>query len=257
MAAIPSVFFRFLYELFHKNAIFVRKKPQNKTIFNFAMDFIKRYTLPKLFLLIAIPIGLIYYVFVPPLNSMDEVAHFYKIYHIADGHWRGEMNVEKTTLGGTIPKCLVTIARPFQKIYDSGTDKVAKDTILSYLNYPLNQNEKIFVSFPNTARYAPSAYLPQVIVVWLLKKWNAPPLYMNYAARLAAFITWLLLVFLALKIAPFPIQRILFVLAIVPASLSLHSSMNADVCTNGLIFLSIALMLKWRNQEDIQQNKDA
>jgi uncharacterized membrane protein len=181
---------------------------------------------------------------------MDEATHFFKIYHLADGNWNAEMNDTKTTLGGTIPRSLVTISQPFQEIYESGNKTNFSSNFVDFA-YPLRKNDRVFVSFPNTARYAPTAYIPQIVAVWVLKMGHTPPLILTYACRLAAFTSWLFLIFWALKIAPLSIQKILFLFAILPASLSLHSSMNADIFTNGLIFLSIALMMRWRNTEGV------
>jgi uncharacterized membrane protein len=188
-------------------------------------------------------LGLTMIVLVPPFHSPDEFNHFYKAYHIADGHFTPDFDSSKARLGGYIPRSLVRVGNPFDTI--AHTDKKMKlDTIFKYLKSPLLPNDKIFVAFPNTARYAPTAYAPQVLAIFILKKWNISPLWMTYLGRFLTFITWFWLIFLAIRWTPMLYRPILMVLTLLPESLAINTTLSADVVTNGFIFLQIALFLQ-------------
>ena len=66
--------------------------------------------------------------------------------------------------------------------------KIHEDSIISKLLTPLTSKEQIFGVFPNTARYAFTAYFPQAVVTYLLDKINTPPLIILYAQRIVAFL---------------------------------------------------------------------
>ncbi|MEO0043338.1 MAG: hypothetical protein RL329_2786, partial [Bacteroidota bacterium] len=189
-------------------------------------------------------LGITLIILVPPFHSPDEFNHFYKAYHIADGHYKAEFNSSKTQLGGYIPQSLLTISDPFERIEQHKDQKISVDTILSYFKTPLLQNDKVFEPFPNTARYAPTAYTPQVLAIYILKKWNVAPLWMTYLGRIFTFMGWLWLISLSIRWAPIAYRPILMIITLLPESLAINTTLNADVVTNALLFLQIGLFLQ-------------
>ncbi|MEY4935585.1 MAG: hypothetical protein RIS64_1944 [Bacteroidota bacterium] len=189
-------------------------------------------------------LGLIMIVLVPPFHSPDEFNHFYKAYHIADGHYISDFDSTKSELGGYIPRSLITVSKPFSEIAQFQERKMSLDTIFQYLRYPLMSKDKIFVRFPNTARYAPTAYAPQVLAIFILKKWDVPPLWMTYMGRFFTFMGWLWLISLSIRWTPVAYRPILMVITLLPESLAINTTLNADVVTNGFLFLQIGLFLQ-------------
>ncbi|MFZ4414836.1 MAG: DUF2142 domain-containing protein, partial [Bacteroidales bacterium] len=75
------------------------------------------------------------------------------------------------------------------------------------------------------------------------KIFNAPPLILLYLARLFNLFAWIILIFWAIKIIPF-YKWLFFILALMPMSVFQASSVSADVLTNGIAFLFIALVFE-------------
>jgi uncharacterized membrane protein len=189
--------------------------------------------------------GVAYVFILPPFQAPDEPNHFMRIYHIAQGHLIGEVSSDKLDLGGYVPKDLPNIFSPYEFMPYHTELKTRPDTIISRLFKPLASKEPIFGVFPNTARYAFTAYLPQVIITFILDKIDTPPLIVLYADRLAAFLFWLLCVYWAIRITPV-YKEVLMLLTFLPTSLAVNSTLSADVVSNAFTFLIFALFLKFR-----------
>jgi uncharacterized membrane protein len=189
-------------------------------------------------------VGLTLIVLVPPFHSPDEFNHFYKSYHIADQHFTPEFDKSKKHLGGFIPRSLVTVSKPFEKLVLRAKLKTSQDTIVKYLHYPLVPEDKLFVSFPNTARYALTAYLPQALTIMATMPYKITPIRMLYFGRFMTFMFWFVLILQALRWTPVPFRQALMVMTLLPASLAINTTLNADVITNGLIFMQLGLFLQ-------------
>jgi uncharacterized membrane protein len=205
----------------------------------------------KLWFWATIILGFIMIVLVPPFHSPDEFNHFYKSYHLADEHYTPDFDSSKAHLGGYIPRSLVTISLPFDTIEQHIKPRIWADSVFKYLKFPLLPADKTFVAFPNTARYAPTAYSPQVFTLFILKKINAPPLWMVYIGRLSTFLAWFGLILIAIRWTPMPYRSILMVLTLLPESLAINATLSADAVTNGLLFLQIALFLQLKTEYKI------
>ena len=204
----------------------------------------------RFFLLTASIFGIVYSLIVPPFQAPDEFNHFYRSWQIADGTSRffreGGLVGHKTRdnrLGDSLPSSLLTISEPFSKLPFHFEEHIKSNTIFYNLKTPLNEKQKTFIDFSNTAVYAPTAYFPQSISIFLLKKCGFTPLSIFYFARLFTLIFWIAIVYASIKIIP--VHKELFaLLALLPASLFINASLNADVFTNALSFLAISLFVK-------------
>ncbi len=196
----------------------------------------------RFFLITAFIFGIIYALVVPPFQSPDEFNHFYRSWEIAEGQFVGKKTADNR-LGDSLPTSLLNISKPFLQLPFRFDEHIKIPTIFSALALPLNSSESTFIDFTNTAVYAPTAYLPQSITVFLLKNLGLTPLSIFYLARLLTLFTWIAIVYKSIKILP--IQKWLFAfLALLPSSLFINSSLNADVLTNAFSFLSISLFVK-------------
>jgi uncharacterized membrane protein len=206
-------------------------------------------------LLLTLSFGLTYVFVVPPFQSPDEPNHFLKIYHISEGNFLGEVSQDKQQLGGYLPKSL---SNTYETYYLYAYDKeklFSIDSIKTDLSKQLTSTELDFISFPNTARYAFTAYLPQVVAFCVLKKINCPPLTLMYAGRLTAFFFWIILVYYAISITPV-FKEIFMLLTFLPTSLSTNTTLSADVVTNALLFVCLALFLKFKFKKEIPPNRE-
>ena len=196
----------------------------------------------RFFLLTALFFGTIYALLVPPFQSPDEFNHFYRSWQIAEGGAIGKKTVDNR-LGDSLPKSLLSISEPFLRLPFNFEQRIKTNTVFPLLQIPLNEQERTFIDFSNTAVYAPTAYLSQSISIFVFKKLGFTPLSIFYLARLLTLIFWIAIVYASIK--NIPIHRWLFAfLALLPSSLFINSSLNADIITNALSFLCISLFVK-------------
>jgi uncharacterized membrane protein len=198
------------------------------------------------FLFISLFSGIVFLIFTPPFQVPDEINHFYKSYQISNGILFPE--TKDNRLGGYVPKSFIEITKPFLGLRWDSNVKTNFKTIKEQFSVPLNEDENVFVDFPNTALYSPISYIPQSVSIFILKKLDLPPLIIFYGARLFTLLTWILGIWLAIRITP--ISKWLFtLLALLPMSIFTNMSLSADVVTNICAFLFIAYLLKVVFQE--------
>ncbi|MEN9613510.1 MAG: hypothetical protein RLZZ628_4324 [Bacteroidota bacterium] len=196
----------------------------------------------KQFTILAFLFGIFAVVLIPPFQSPDEYNHWYRAYQLTEGVWKGVRTAD-ARLGGVIPIRMQQCVAKFQPLKFDYARKTGFDTIQQYLKLPLEKEKTAFVDFTNTAMYAPTAYIPQVATLFVLKKLNVPPLYMMYIGRLVMLLYWIGMMYIALIIMPFR-KKSLAILALLPASIFIHSTWNADIVTNGLCFVLMAWIFK-------------
>ncbi len=177
----------------------------------------------------------------PPYQSPDEMNHFLRAYQIAEGQMIAMKKDNRS--GGEIPVSVYESIRPFIYLRWKENAKIKKEEILSVLKNSFSSQPRLFYDFPNTSLYSPIPYIPHslAIKIGLMLKLN--PLLLLYLSRIFSFLFWGITIFYSIKIIP--IYKWLFtVLAILPMSLFINMSVNADVTTNSLAFLFIAFILK-------------
>jgi uncharacterized membrane protein len=199
-------------------------------------------TLIKKFVFIASFFGVWAVILIPPFQSPDEYNHWYRAYQISEGIWKG-IRTNDARLGGEIPISMQQCVSKFKHLKFNYERKTGADTIWQTLKIPLQAKKTSFIDFTNTAMYAPTAYIPQVIILFVLKKMNAPALLSMYLGRLGMLICWIGMICIALKIMPFR-KETLCILALLPASIFINATLNADIVTNGLCFIIIAWSFK-------------
>ena len=190
-----------------------------------------------IFLWLALTFGSIFALLIPPFQSPDEPGHFFRAYQISEGVFLPEKKEQR--LGGTLPASLAQVRDSFSFLKMNYNTRLDNGLIFRCLKLPLHPEQRLFTDFPNTAVYAPTAYLPQAAAIALLRPLGATPLQMLYVARLANLLVWALLVFTAIRLMPF-LKKTMAALALLPASLVIAASANADVTTNGLCWWLVA-----------------
>jgi len=191
----------------------------------------------RVFPVLALVFGALLVFWVPPFQSPDEPAHFFRAYQVSEGVFFPER--EDGRLGGDLPVSLVQVRDSFSNLKMNYDARVPKGLVSNCLELPLLSGARGLTDFPNTAIYAPTAFLPQAAAILLLRPLGASPLLLLYGARLANLLVWVLLVWSAIRLMPF-LKNTLTVLALLPASLALAASANADVVTNGLSWWLVA-----------------
>ena len=184
--------------------------------------------------------GVIFALLVPPFQSPDEPNHFLRAWQVSEGHFFPEKTENR--LGGMLPESLSQVCDSFSFLKNNPSARLKFSTLRHALNIPLQPEKRRFTDFANTAIYAPTAYIPQAAAIAILRPFGATPLQLLYAARMANLLAWLALVAAALRLLPF-LQTTLSAIALLPATLCIAASANADVWNNGLCWWLIAALL--------------
>lgn len=170
----------------------------------------------KLFASIALIFGLIMMFLMPLFKLPDEHVHFYRAYQIGEGHLTSEnMNGET---GGYV-----------REVRSDG----------NYSLQPEQAPEK-FISFPSSALYSPIAYIPQAIGIDIGRLINPTVETMVYFGRFVNLIFYIILVFLAIRIAKMG-KWVYTAVGLFPVAIQQAASLSTDVMTTGLVFITIAL----------------
>lgn len=192
------------------------------------------------FLLIGAVFGLLYLILTPPFQSPDEVNHFFRAYQISEGVMLGQKQDDR--VGGQVPVNVDYLVVPYAHMIGQMHEKTSAEKIKSGFELELHPEKKEFVDFPNTGIYPAISYVPQSVMLALGRWMGAGPLTLFYLGRLASLIFWLLCAYYAIRIVPFG-KWLLTFLALLPMSVFVHASFSADVVTNGVAFLLIAVIL--------------
>ncbi len=205
------------------------------------MDF----SIEKLFVLIALFFGILYVFILPPFQSVDEGMHFFRTYQISEGQFVSK-NIDGK-VGDVIPSSLSKFYEMYVPFIKNIDKKTGISDIKRNFQLPLNAENKDFTQFTNTSLYSPVCYISQLpgVIAGKLAGLSLAGIY--YLGRLSNLIAYCLLVFWALKITPF-FKCPMFLLALMPMSLSLAGAYTCDVAVLGLNFLWIAVILKMMTQ---------
>lgn len=207
----------------------------------------KDISLEKKFLMIAIPLGIIYMILIPVGRANDEQNHFWRAYEISQGHLLSEKNSDG--IGGReYSSELVDFFLPKDGIVDYKDElnslKVKKDGTTRY------------TMFPNMSLYSPVSYIPQSLGILLGRILHFPTLLIAYCGRMFNFIFWLLITYFAIKIVPFKKTTILAI-SLIPVSMQSAASLSADALINAIaiFFISLIMYLKY-TKKDFLNKKD-
>lgn len=185
--------------------------------------------------------GLAYALLIPPFQSPDEPNHFFRAWQVSEGHFFPEKIGNR--LGGVLPASLSQVSDSL--LFLKNNPVVARLThqrFLNALSIPLRPENRRFTDFANTAIYAPTAYFPQAAAIAILRPLGATPLQIFFGVRISNLLIWFVLVSSALRLFPFFKNTFLAIL-LLPASLCIAASANADVSTNGLCWWLVAALV--------------
>lgn len=192
------------------------------------------------FLVAAIVWGFVNIVFTPPFQVPDEPAHFFKALHLANGHFFPE--VSNNYVGGSFAKGTETMLLPFDSLFYETGKRISFHDLIEASKIRLDANTGTFIQFPNTARLFPTPYLPQIFGILAGKLAFQSPLIWLYLGRLFNLLTWISLIFLAIKLIPVH-KCMMVIVALLPMHINIAASLSADTFTNAISFVGIAIFL--------------
>jgi uncharacterized membrane protein len=155
-------------------------------------------------------------------------------------------------VGGVLPLSLFTIASRYQGIEFSEGARLSNSTIKESMDAPLDESRTTFYNAPYGT--SPVPYIPFVLGIWISKFFNSNPVYLLWGARIAGLISFLGIVFFAIKIIPIH-KYAMFAVALSPMTLYQAASVSYDGLSIALSFLMLALVLRFAYTGTVISNK--
>ena len=206
--------------------IFIIHKKQNK------------WQIEKIFLLIAVPLGILYMLFIPINGAPDEFAHLYRAYEISQGGF-----VSKKIDSGVGSEFTVSVGEVGSNLSEvlnlkySDLIKAAKVK---------NKTEKKFYSFHTSALYSAFCYIPQATGIFVARILHLPIILQLYFARIFNFISWITIMYFCIKLIPSN-KILIFLISLLPMCFQQAISSSPDAMTIACaisIFTFVSYFLK-------------
>jgi uncharacterized membrane protein len=208
---------------------------------------LNRLKVERVYLVVALVWGLILVVLVPPFQTFDEVAHYYRAWSVAEGQLvvppSGHVNLPATA--DALPDRF-----PYQPVV-RGLEKIAVGDLLDELDAPMSSGTVESSSF--ASGYGFVGYLPQAAGITLARLTGGSPLLALYLARLLNLLVAVVLTYYGLRFLPFAKLAVCLV-ALLPMTMMELASLSADaMLLGGTIFLA-GLVVSRAQQESVSRS---
>lgn len=212
---------------------------------------LERRKVEHIFLSLGIIFGLILVFLIPPLQAPDEDSHFKKSYIVSTLNLFPQIGPQGN-IGNYVPRSILEFENSMRNMMGNMDAKYSYKSMYVSSHLEVAQGEEEFVEF-STSKTNPILFVPQAIGMFLLKvtfdnpvlHWsdNISPVNYVYVGRVANLIFYLVMCYYAIKHIPF-LKNTLLLIALMPMTLSLASSLSYDALINGSLFLFLAVVLK-------------
>ncbi len=195
----------------------------------------------KIFAVLISVFGILFLLITPPFQVADEYEHFYRAYHVSEGHWMAEKS--NKIFGGFLPQSLSTVSQKVSSgvaFYPENKQKI--EDIFTAIRIPLEPDKRIFISYLTVAKYSPVPYFPQAVGIAIARFMGASPLALMYFGRFFNLLFFSLAGYFAIKTTPVFKWGFLLLL-LTPISLFTAASVSGDALTSGISFLLTAIFL--------------
>lgn len=196
----------------------------------------KKIKMEKLFLLIAIPLGLTYIFAFPASSLPDDINDYSRALEISEFKLVSEFKDDK-------------VGREFStnigKVYEETNYK----DVINNINLKLNDEIK-FYNFANKALYSFVGYIPQSLGIFIGRTLNISIYFQTILGKICNYITFVTLIYFSIKKIPYKKELIMFI-ALLPITLQEATSLAPDSIT---IASSIALtsFVVWARTTKVQ-----
>lgn len=215
----------------------------------------------RLFVVLALIFGLTLAIINPPFFGIDERAHYLRAYQIAQGdvlpttvgkdHQPGAyLPTNLTRLVNTSTANLTdTITNPRTNLINRKYAELSKYSVY-YHSYFSTQKINDYVSddqLSGTFSYNPVAYSGLALGVKVGEIFRLPILYNMYLTRIFGLLTFIVIVYYAIKLAP-RYKWFIVAIALLPVTLFQASTISIDGVMCAVAFLLFGLLIKvWDN----------
>jgi uncharacterized membrane protein len=201
-----------------------------------------------IFLAAALFFGLLWVFLIPPFQSPDENAHFFRSWTLAQGNIVLEQAKDEaghTVLGAYLPRSVAALPErlDYQLVMRNPFAKFDFRHFWKYIlteDFNAGSGESVYQDI--SSNYSPICYLPQTAGIAIGRIFRLSPLGCFYLARVVVLLSYIVLIFMALKVLPVG-KHIMMPLALLPMALGIAASLSSDVVLNGVAFLFIAYTL--------------
>lgn len=196
-------------------------------------------------------IFLIVGIFASPLfNAPDEESHFPRAYQVSEGtlvSYADPQDPRNGLMGGVLP---AAVAVP-----DELATTHTHADVAEYATRSIDNDDRVFVSFRNTALYSPVSYAPQALGIAIARLLTGNVAAMAYAGRFVNWLAAVAIIFLCLRFLPTG-KRIAFALALLPMTQQELFSLAADGMSFALCLAIVTCALYWREREATMRLRD-
>lgn len=205
-------------------------------VYNYAKK--KQYSSEKIYLIVALFIG-IFTVFITPIDYVpDEYRHIMRAYEISKGNFIADRNEE----GKAITRMPVSVYNSVKnKKKPKGNGYNAYRAAVSNIIHETWEMKD--VDYSTTAGYPPIAYLPHSLGLAVTNIFHISPVFGVYLGRLFELICVVFICYYALKIIP-KYKDIFTYFLLFPMTIQQSMGVAADGVLIGCSFLFIALVLR-------------
>lgn len=200
----------------------------------------------KFFVVAALILGIGIGTLVIPLTQYDEHTHFWRAYELSKGNIisRWENLLPKSVIG------LVIDENNEYHLYDRKYSDL-KENLTKELN-PKDE-EGLFVG--GAGAYSPFNYIPQLVGITIGRIINTNPMIIAYLGRLTNFISFILLIYMSIKLIPKEKwKNIVIVVALLPMTLNLATSLSPDCLAISLSILLVSYILNMKYKKEKMKN---
>ncbi|MCP3138245.1 DUF2142 domain-containing protein [Pyxidicoccus xibeiensis] len=207
------------------------------------------------FVAVASLVGLVTTFLTPPFQVPDEPVHYYRAFHISEGHLVAEkVGNDAESVGGMLPRSMIeTVDITMRDIPFNAHVKVDRERMRKALDLPLAPGDRVPYGFAAASVYFPLVYFPQALGMLPARLFEPAPVVLLWAGRLGNLLASVVLIALALRLLPF--HRWTFaLLALTPMVLFQRTSVSGDPLTFSacVLLMAVAFHLTFVHRERLR-----
>ena len=200
----------------------------------------KEVPLEKIFLIIAIPLGIAYMVAIPLGKIPDEEIHIRKAVAIAQGNLFSTVSAD----GSANEEMEKNISGAISQANNNSYENAFKWANIK------DSGEKASMWYSTMALYAPVCHLPQALGVLIARIFGANMFFQAYNARVMNFMVAVSLIYFAIKNMPIKKEFLMFI-ALSPISMNELVSISSDALTIAISMFWVSYIFKLKYDESI------
>ena len=212
-------------------------------------------SLDRIYLWLCVPVLVAMVYILPPFQSPDEVAHFYRATQLSHGEFMPVLvhNSYRPAAGGAIDESALRFVAHYcgePTWFCPGQDRPATAEIFRGGGSDTSKDPRRLTAFSNTAIYLPVAHLVPAFAIGFARELGLGAAGWFYAGRLANALFAMAATWLALRLLRKRRSDLLvFTIATLPMTLSVAATLSADAGVISCSFLLFAICLRLLDEQ--------